>query len=137
MSAIEAQNRTGDFVVVSTDFIVSLEEDMAAGRVSAMSGGHEMDPTYSMLLCYNAITGGIAKEDLPVELIYPMVMVTDTSDVANYFKYFEGDIPALDADEIRALTKTYNPDFTLADLQESVAKISVADVMARHEGLFD
>ena len=137
MSAIDAQGRTGDFVVVSTDFIVSLEADMAAGRVSAMSGGHEMDPAYSLILCYNAITGGFAEEELPVELIYPMVMVTDTTDVANYFKYFEGDIPALDADEVRALTKTFNPDFTLADLQESVANISIADVMERHAGLFD
>lgn len=137
MSAIEAQGRTGEFVVVSTDFIITLEEDMKAGRVSAMSGGHEMDPAYSLLLCYNAITGGIDAEAMPVELVYPMIMVTDTDDVANYFKYFEGDIPALNAEEIRGLTKAFNPDFTLDDLQASIQNISIADVMGRHAGIFD
>lgn len=137
ISAIEAQGRTGEFVVVSTDFIVTLEEDMEAGRISAMSGGHEMDPVYSLLLCYNAITGAISEEEMPVELIYPMVMVTETEDVRNYFTYFEGDIPALDADEIRALTRTYNPEFSLADLQESIANISIEDVMERHAKYFE
>lgn len=137
MSAVEAAGKTGDYVVVSTDFIPTLEDDIANGRVSAMAGGHEMDPVYSLLINYNAITGGFSADQLPVELEYPYVNVADLSDVSDYFKYFEGDIPALDADEIRALTKQYNPNFKLSDLQQAVAKMSVADARERHAHYFE
>ena len=137
MSAVDAAGKTGDYVVVSTDFIPTLEDDIANHRVSAMAGGHEMDPVYSLLITYNAITGGFEKGELPVELEYPYVNVADLTEVGDYFKYFEGDIPALDADEIRALTKKFNPNFKLSDLQTAVANMSVADARERHAHYFE
>lgn len=137
MSAVESAGRTGEFVVVSTDFITTLEEDMEKNAVSAMAGGHEMDPVYSLLICYNAICGAFDPSEMPVDLEYPYVNVADTTDVANYFKYFEGDIPALDAEEIRALTATYNENFKLSDMEEAISKMSVADAQERHSHYFE
>lgn len=137
MSAIDAAGRTGEFVVVSTDFITTLESDMEKGAVSAMAGGHEMDPVFSLLICYNAICGGFDSSELPVDLEYPYVCVYDTKMVGDYFKYFEGDIPALDADEIRNLTITYNKDFSLELLRETISKMSVEDAKTRHSHYFE
>lgn len=137
MSAIEAAGKTGDFVVVSTDFITTLESDMEKGAVSAMAGGHEMDPVYALLVCYNTICGAFDESERPIDLEYPYVNVADVSEVADYFKYFEGDIPALDADELRALTITYNENFKLADLEEAISKMSVTDAKERHSHYFE
>jgi ribose transport system substrate-binding protein len=134
MNAIENNGKTGKIVVVSTDFTTTLAEDLEAGKVSAMSGGHWTDPFFSFMLVYNAINGAYDPAEFPIEINHPMIYVSSPDDYRNYQKWFEGEIPPFNTEEIKNLAITFNPQTTLDDLKAAAANLSLEDVMTRHEG---
>ena len=134
VSAIENRGMTGKVQVVSTDFIPTLREDLAAGRISAMSGGHWTDPFFSFMLAYNTIVGGYDTDGWE-EILMDMVYVSSVEDYDNYDKWFNGDVPPYTTEEIQNLAYTFNKNTTVDDLKAAAAAISIEDVMARHEGM--
>lgn len=136
LSAIENRGKVGEIAVVSTDFIPTLREDLAAGKISAMSGGHWADPFFSFMTVYNVVVGGYHL-DGPVEILDDMVYVSSAEDMDNFNKWFMGEVPPFTTEEIQELAFTYNADTTLDDLKAAAAALSLDDVMARHEGMVE
>jgi ribose transport system substrate-binding protein len=134
ISAIQNRGKTGKIQVVSTDFIPTLREDMAAGKISAMSGGHWTDPFFSFMLTYNVIVNGY-KLKSPAEINMNMVFVASVSDVDDYNKWFKGKLPPYTTQEIRNLAYTYNKKTNLAALKAAAAALSLEDVKTRHKKL--
>lgn len=135
INAIENRGKTGDIMVVSTDFLPTLKEDMAAGKITAMSGGHWSDPFFSFMLAYNTVAGGYDKSKLPAEIIMDMVYVKSVADVDDFNKWFMGKIPPFTTEEIQNLSVTNNPKTTLDDLKAAAKALSLDDVKTRHAGM--
>lgn len=137
ISAIENNGKTGDIVVVSTDFTDTLENDLAEGKVSAMSGGHWMDPFFSFMMCYNAVNDAYDSAEFPFEISHPMLYVASSEDYADFKKYFEEDVLPFTAEEIQNLAITYNEATTIDDLKNAAEKLSIEDVKERHTDLIE
>ncbi len=134
VSAVENRGMTGKVQIVSTDFIPTLREDLASGRISAMSGGHWTDPFFSFMLAYNTVVGGYDADGWE-ELLMDMVYVSSAEDYDNYDKWFNGDVPPYTTEEIQNLAYTFNKNHTIGDLKAAAAAISLEDVMKRHAGM--
>lgn len=136
VNAIENLGKAGSVHVVSTDFLPTLREDIEAGKISAMSGGHWTDPFFSFMMAYNAVASdGAYMTERPTEVTMDMVYVASVEDVDNYNKWFLGEVPPYTAEEVQALAVSTNPSTTLEDLKAAAASISLEDVMTRHEGM--
>lgn len=135
INAIAKCGKTGEIVVVSTDFTDSLYQDMKAGKISAMSGGHWCDPLFSFLMVYNAINGAYDPADFPLKIVDNMIYVKSAEDAFKYNKWFKGDILPYTAKEIQEMAISFNPEATIADLQNAASSLSIEDVMKRHAGM--
>lgn len=131
-NTLAAQGKTADVKVSTIDFYGNMSADLESGALEAIAGGHWCDPFFAYMLAYNYCTGGISDSDLPVEVLNNMMYITSVEDSKNFDEWFCGDMPPYDADEIRSMTKAFNPDFTLADIQTTATALSIADVMERH-----
>ena len=128
IAAIEGLGLTGKIQVVSTDFLPDLGEKLKTGAMSAESGGHYADPFFAFMLVYNAIRGNYpTSTDGFYEVIFPYMFVASPEDYEAYAKYFTGTELPYYPDEIKAMA-----DYTIDQLKEACAALSVADVVARH-----
>jgi ribose transport system substrate-binding protein len=134
ISALKNLGKTGKIKVATTDFIPTLREDLEAGRISAINGGHWADPFFSFMLAYNVVTKGY-KLTKPAEILNNMLTVSSVAEMDAFNKWFMGKVPPYSAEEIRNFAVSYNPKATLADLINAAKVLSVADVAKRHAGL--
>lgn len=59
--------------------------------------------------------------------------IHSAEEYATYLEYVDGDVPFLNADEMRALIKAWNPDVTLESITDALGtNFTIEDVMARH-----
>lgn len=130
IAGVAGKGKTGAINVVSTDFTTTLDQQLAAGEISAMSGGHYADPLFSFLMVYNAVTGAYDNVEKPLEVIFPMLYVASPDDYKDFDSYFVKDLPYT-ADEIKALTFVNNSKTTFDDLKQTAADLSIEDVKNR------
>lgn len=130
-SALESHGKTDDIILVTTDFYEKMDEDIANGSLTAISGGHWCDPFFTFMLAYNEVAGAFLGDELPVEIKMDMIYVTSESGGAEFNKWFVESNP-YNEEEIKALSITYNEDFTLSSLVEAAQSLSLQDVMDRH-----
>ena len=134
VNALENLGKTGKIQVVSTDFLPTLRDDIASGKISAMSGGHWCDPFFSFMMAYNAVASqGSYMTEHPAEIKMDMVYVASVEDVDNYNKWFLGDVPPYTTEEIQALSVKNGS--TLDALKKTAAALSLDEVMTRHAGM--
>ncbi len=128
LAAIEGLGLTGTIQVASTDFLPDLDQKLASGAMSVESGGHYADPYFAFMLVYNAIRGNYpTATDSFYEVVFPYMFVASSEDYDAYAKYFTGTELPYYPDEIKAMA-----DYSIDQLKEACANLSVADVVARH-----
>lgn len=130
-SALKRHGKTGSVKLSTTDFYDAMEADLESGALGMISGGHWCDPFFSFMLAYNWAAGSFADGDLPVEVPMDMIYITSPEDARLFAQWFKGEEPPYNAEEIRNLTKTYNPDFKLSDLVKAATSLSLQDVIQR------
>ncbi|MEN6387123.1 MAG: sugar ABC transporter substrate-binding protein [Phycisphaerales bacterium] len=125
----------GKMPIVGVDFYDSMEEDMRDGYLLAIGGGHQASAFYSFLMVYNAINGAYNSANFPMDVQDNILVLKNYEDYQNYKKWYVGDVLPYTAEEIKAMTITFNPTHTIADIQKAAKAISLEDVMTRHEGV--
>ena len=127
----------GKMPIVGVDFYDSMGQDMEDGYLLAIGGGHHASPLFSFLMVYNAINGAYDPTGFPFDVQDNILVLKNYEDYQNYMKWYVGDVLPFTAEEIKALTITYNPEHTISDLQEAAAALTLEDVMSRHESLIN
>lgn len=127
LAAIDAKGLTGKIHVCSTDFTATLGEQLEAGQISAMSGGHYADPLFSFMMVYGAATGNYNRtDDQYLETIFPMMYVASAEDYATFDKYFVQSLPYTSEELVQMANGSYE------DLQKTAAALSIEEVAERH-----
>ncbi len=129
IAAIEAQGKTGEIAVVSTDFLPDLDAQLESGGIAAESGGHYADPLFAFMLAYNAAKGNYeVATDGFYEILFPYIYVTSPADYAAYDALFVSELPYT-SEELAAMG-----DYTFDELAACAAALSIEDVQTRHGG---
>jgi ribose transport system substrate-binding protein len=136
VTTIKNQNKLGEILVTGCDFGPTLKENLEKQEVAGMSGGHHTDPFFTFILSYNYVSG-TPLSDEPAEIVMKPLFIGSVEDAENYEKWVIGDLLPYTEDEIKNMIKTYNPDFTLEELQDIAWDYSLEDVMTRHEGMLE
>ncbi|MDD5017216.1 MAG: sugar ABC transporter substrate-binding protein [Eubacteriales bacterium] len=132
MSAMQNLGLTGEIPLVASDFGPDIANQLNNGEISAMTGGHAPDCMFEFMLLYNTVAGTPLSDEDYVELLLNPIVLTSYEDATEYDEWCKGDVKAYTPEEIRMMSKTYNPDLTIEQLKEMVAAYSVDDVIARH-----
>lgn len=136
ISAIKNHGKTGDILVSSTDFIPNQYEMLKNGEISAISGGHWVDPFFEFMLLYNWATGNPLTDET-AEVIVNFIFVSSPELQKEYDKWIKGDVLPYTDEEIRNLAVKYNPDMDYQTLLDTAYSYSIEDVKERHEHLLD
>lgn len=103
----------------------------ADGVLIAQTCGSMVDPLYAFMMLYNELQGTPLSEE-PVGFNSNYIYVTNGEEAQVYDKYWDmSDYKLYSADEIKNMTKFYNPDFTIEALGDVIAAYSFEDVIAR------
>lgn len=134
ISVIKNHNKLGKINVSSTDFIPNMTESLEKKEISAISGGHWVDPMFEFLLLYNWASGNaLTQEKAEVIVNYMFLSSPDMS--RDYDKWCTGKVLPYTDEEIRNLTVKHNPKLTYQAFLDAAKSYSLEDVMTRHKGL--
>jgi ribose transport system substrate-binding protein len=134
INVIKNHNKTGKINVVSSDFGPTLKESLKNQEISAMSGGHWVDPFFEFLLLYNHVTGhSLTKEK--AEIIVNPLFISSPEMADDYSKWLKGSILPYTDEEIKNLTVKHNPQMNYQMLLDAAKNYSIDDVKKRHNGL--
>jgi ribose transport system substrate-binding protein len=134
ISTIKNYGKTGDILVSSTDFIPNQYEMLKNGEISAISGGHWVDPFFEFMLLYNWASGHPLTDET-AEVIVNFIFVSSPELQMEYDKWIKGDVPPYTDEEIRNLAVKYNPSMTFQKLLDTAYSYSIDDVKKRHKDL--
>jgi len=136
ISAIKNHNKLGKINVSSTDFVPNMTEALEKKEISAISGGHWVDPLFEFLLLYNWASGNpLTQEKAEVIVNYMFISSPDMS--RDYDKWCTGEVLPYTAEEIRNLTVKHNPKLTYQDFLDAAKGYSLDDVKNRHKGMIE
>lgn len=128
---VRSKNLQGSVRVASFDAVQDTVSAFVDNILVAETCGSQTDALFSFMMLYNELQGTPLSEE-PIELQSGYVYVTDAEVATNYDKYWSADdYQIYSEDEIKAMTKVYNPDLTLESFEEIVASYSYEDTMAR------
>lgn len=136
ISTVKNHGKTGDILVSSTDFIPNQYEMLKNGEISAISGGHWVDPFFEFMLLYNWATGNSLTNET-AEVIVNFIFVSSPEMQKEYDKWIKGDLLPYTDEEVRNLAVKYNPDMNYQTLLDTAYSYSIEDVKERHKDLLD
>lgn len=131
-NTLDRYGKTKDVLLSTVDFYDEQTEDLKSGRLGMIAGGHWCDPFFSFMLAYNYLTGAFSDDELPLEINNNMIYLTSYEDSQLFDQWFNGEIPPFNTEEIKNLSRKYNPDFKFEDLYNAAKNLSLDDVMERH-----
>lgn len=131
-NTLERYGKTQDVVLATVDFYDEQTEDLKDGRLGMIAGGHWCDPFFSFMLAYNYLAGAFDDSELPLEVKNNMIFLSSYDDSLLFDEWFNGDEPPFNKEEIQSMSITYNPEFTFDDIYSAAEKLSLQDVMERH-----
>lgn len=126
IQAIDAVGKKGKVFTSGFDFSDTMSDEIAAGDLSLVFGGHVITTHFANLMCISAFSGNPINPD-KAQLTIPYLKVTSTENIQDYNQYIVGDTPPYTADEM--LDSISNKSF--ADFQDIVNEYSVEDVITR------
>lgn len=135
--ALADHNMSGKIKVGRIDFDFTMGQYLKEGSFHVAYGGQQqIDPLLSTVILVNKTIGTPIVQDGPFILITNYLELTSSEEADNFLTYFLGNNAVMTADEIKgSLIKYYNPDINEETFKKAVADFSVADVVARHEGM--
>lgn len=134
---MRSEGLNGQAILATIDIGEGTGEKIESEELGWIAGGQYPTTGVAFAILYNAIVG-TPINDSPEKTIYrPFMVLQSKEDYDNYMKYVEGDIPPYTGDEIKALIKKFNPDASLALVEEYGEAYGIEDVVKRHEDLID
>jgi ribose transport system substrate-binding protein len=136
LSALDKHGKRGKIKVAVVDFIdaAQMKNYLKDGTLYAISGGHYVDPVFTMSMLVNAIQGS-RLSDKAEGISLHFIKLNSYDDAVNYYKYVENEqenILAYNDDELKQMIKKDDPALTIDDLHTKAASYSIDDVMTRH-----
>lgn len=131
-NTLDRYGKTKDVLLSTVDFYDEQTEDLKNGRLGMIAGGHWCDPFFSFMLAYNYLTDGFSEEELPLEVDNNMIYLTSYEDSQLFDEWFKGEEPPFNTEEIKNMSKKYNPDFKFEDIYNAAKNLSLDDVIKRH-----
>ena len=137
--ALSDHNLDGDIIVGRIDFDFTMGEYLEAGSFHVAYGGQQQsDPLLSAVILVNDVIGTPINGDDPFILVTNYLELTSSEEAENFLTYFLGDVPVFTAQEIKdSMIKYYDDSITVDTFEQIVEDFSVADVVARHEGMLE
>lgn len=134
-NAIINAGKQGKIKIAAQDFtgIPAIDMDMVkSGDAAVLAGGHLIDPFFAYVLVANAVMG-TPLSDKAEEVIVTHILLSSPEEAEFYFNNMEagGDLQAYNADEMKMMFKTFNPDFTIDDLKAIAKAWSIEDFKQR------
>ena len=128
---IRSKNIQDKVHVASFDSVQDTESAFQDGILVSETCGSQVDALFSFMMLYNELQD-TPLSDEPIELLSNYVYVKNADMAANYDKYWSSDdFQLYSEDEIKSMTKIYNPDLTLDSFKEMVSAYSYDDVLTR------
>ncbi len=127
---IKSAGKEGQVKIAFCDLSDNCEASLESGETTLAVGGQYVDVVFPFVLIYNALEGTpLDKVEVPVNFIY----CRSGQDFRDYMTYLHDDgVYAYDADEVKALIKSNNPDASSDTLLEMGASYSIEDAIERH-----
>lgn len=137
--ALSDHNIDGDIVVGRIDFDFTMGEYLEAGSFHVAYGGQQqIDPLLSAVILVNDVIGTPINGEEPFILVTKYLELTSSEEADNFLTYFLGDVPVFTAEEIKdSMIKYYDDSISVDTFEQIVDDFSVADVVARHEGMIE
>lgn len=132
-NTLDRYGKTKDVLLSTVDFYDEQTQDLQEGRLGMIAGGHWCDPFFSFMLAYNYLSGAFEDSELPLEVNNNMIYLTSYEDSQLFDKWFGGEEPPFNEEEIRALSITHNPEFKFEDLYNAAKDLSLENVIERHD----
>ena len=127
IQAIDAVGKKGKVYTAGFDFSDTMGDEMAAGDLSLVFGGHVVTSHFANLMCISAFAGAPVNPDKEL-LIIPYLTVTSQEDIDNYNQSIVGDTAPYTAEEmLDCITGKSFEEF-----QAIASAYSIDDVVARH-----
>lgn len=135
--ALSDHDLAGKIKVGRIDFDFTMGEYLENGTFDVAYGGQQqIDPLLSTVILVNSVIGTPIVEDGPFNLVTNYLELTTSEEADNFMTYFLGDTPVYTSEEIKDnLIKFYDSSITEDTFKDTVASFSIADVVARHEGM--
>ena len=137
--ALSDHNLAGEITVGRIDYDFTMGEYLEAGSFHVAYGGQQqIDPLLSTVILVNKAIGTPITEDEPFILVTNYLELTSSEEADNFLAYFLGDVPVFTAEEIKeSMIKFYDSSIDESTFAQIVDDFTVADVVARHEGMID
>lgn len=117
-----------DTKVITTGIDQGTLENFDAGTISMVNGDYFVNGIMSVIMLVNALEGNtLVDEDGNPGWIYNTTSIDINADTVEAFRKVFVERLCYSAEELQQMTYAYNPDFTLADLQQIIADYSFAD----------
>jgi len=136
--ALSDHNMAGTVKVGRIDWDTTMGDYFASNSFNVAYGGQfQIDPMLSTMILINAVIGTpINTDGSPCWLQTNYLKLTSKEEADNFVKFFQGDLPIFTTDEIKStMIKFYDPSINADTFKNIIANFSVADVVARHQGM--
>ena len=131
VATIEKYEKVGKVKMATFDLFQDMDIAFQKGITTCVAGGDQTDALFSFIVLYNYLQE-TPLSDKPVQLNQNYAFVKSYKDTQDFAKYLNNkDIMPYSEDEIKQMTKVYNPDFSLDDLKKIVAAFSIEDIKSR------
>jgi ABC-type sugar transport system substrate-binding protein len=133
---LETAELAGKVKVGRIDFDTTMSEYFDKSQLSFTYGAQmHLGAVAAPVVIANQLMG-TPLSDEPIIYATPYEMRTSSEGTAEYYKYFEGEIPVYTEDELNELFfKFKNPDVTAESVMELFKAFCIADVAERHKDL--
>lgn len=126
-----SKNLVGKVHVASFDTVQDTKTAFENEILVAETCGSQADALFAFMILYNELQG-TPLSDEPIELFSNYVYIKNTEQAAKYDEYWSYDTYQLySEEEIKNMTKVYNPDLTLDQFKEIVSAYGYEDVLGR------
>ncbi len=125
INTLSGLGEPGFFKVAGFDTYEGMKKDFEAGWLVGMAGGCGPDGLFSFICLFNAVDG-TPLSDETIWLNQKMITVTSAEDCDVYTQYVDNaDNLVYDDETLKSLVGRFNPDVTLADIEELMAQYSI------------
>lgn len=123
----------GSFKVAGFDTYEGMKQDFEDGWLVGMAGGVAPDALFSFICLYNAVDG-TPLSDSTIWLLQKMITVESAEDCDIYEAYVDNaDHLLYDDETLKSLVGRYNPDVTLADIEDLMSQYSIEWIIANNK----
>jgi len=135
IQALQSLGKSGKIKLAMVDFIDGIAEQIDNGTVTCAIGGQYPNILFTTMMLVNQLSGDPLNGGDKVLAKMHNLVLKSSEDCEAYFKYCEGEDGALayNEEEIRALSKQFNPDLTYEKFQEICDSYGMEDVLSRRQ----